>query len=1220
MAGNTAGLAFRSLRFFAKSHIAIALGVAAATAVIVGALVIGDSMRSSLRDLVLSRLDNVECLLHSRSFFEPDLVQQVGQTQADTAVVPTILFSSTSVEARRNQTLTRASRVQLLAVANDFWENLGQNPLSGETLAEDEVALNAALADELGVQAGDEITITISDPTGIPSDNPLGEREDKSIVLPRQKVVAILRDDSIGGISFTANQASAKNVIASLSTVQDILECGDQVNSAIALHKSPGIDTQSLCDKLNLALSPSIEDYGLVFRRYRRVFPDTSIGEQSDGQDPVVIYDYFQLSSQQLILDDFTSEQIAEKLPDQHSRLITYLLNSIAKTKPEESDLRSDRAAASFEPREDLDIRGLALQPGASMGDSRPVRSEAGKENELLSRRVPYSTVVGIEQNSNLHLRNFSTEQRLEYGQLRVPYCWINSWLAEQLEAEPGDWLEARYFQPETVEGNETETSLRMQIAGIVPLTEPTKEYTRGRPAQYSEPPTIFNDPNLTPAVKGITDQDSMFSWDTPFELTYKIDAKLDEGYFKRHRLTPKLFFPYYHTSRFRLFASRFGQTTAFRFPIDEKKAESQEAELRAEIEDALQGTRAYKGLNFIPIRQHQLTAASGTTPFDALFLSLSFFVIVAAIMLVYLLFKLSIQTRTSELGILQAQGYSPKRIRRLLMLEFALVSIIGSVAGIGLGLIYANGLIELLQSWWIGAISTRFLSFHASSLSITVGTSTGLSMCLVALYFGIRKACARQPLANLKGSSVDWGRRNPLLTGITLGGAGVLGIAAIALGFTAMNQAGMAKAGTFFGSGMLLLLSCLCLTRQFIEPGKHKRISGNNWTLALRAIGRNPNRSLLTIGLLSVASFLIASMGVFQISPSEKGYGGFNLLAESSLPIYRNLASGSIRADRLGDQAKELAGSSIVPMRAQFGEDASCNNLFQVARPTILGVPNSLAEMHDFAPESVEFEWAAARTPENPWSALTLYGYGSENAPIPVILDQNTAMWSLKQGAAINSLIKIPIDNEVVYFRTVGLLSNSVLQGKLLISQENFERLYPELSGYSFFLINSGNKEADKVTEVLESGWANEGLDVQPSEEVLAKFLGVQNTYIMAFQSLGALGLLLGTFGLVSVQLRSVLERRREFALMRAIGFAPKRLSTILAIETTLLLGGGMLIGGLCSLVALLPYVWEVGPQLNFISPLGMLAVVACVGMAAAIIAISSANRQSVLSGLRSE
>ena len=55
---------------------------------------------------------------------------------------------------------------------------------------------------------------------------------------------------------------------------------------------------------------------------------------------------------------------------------------------------------------------------------------------------------------------------------------------------------------------------------------------------------------------------------------------------------------------------------------------------------------------------------------------------------------------------------------------------------------------------------------------------------------------------------------------------------------------------------------------------------------------------------------------------------------------------------------------------------------------------------------------------------------------------------------------------------------------------------------------------------------------------ERLAAFHRVENTYLSTFQALGGLGLLLGTVGLSAIMFRNVLERRRELALLRAVGY----------------------------------------------------------------------------------
>src|SRR5690606_34070164 len=97
------------------------------------------------------------------------------------------------------------------------------------------------------------------------------------------------------------------------------------------------------------------------------------------------------------------------------------------------------------------------------------------------------------------------------------------------------------------------------------------------------------------------------------------------------------------------------------------------------------------------------------------------------------------------------------------------------------------------------------------------------------------------------------------------------------------------------------------------------------------------------------------------------------------------------------------------------------------------------------------------------------------------------------------------------------------VFQGVLLMSEENFQRLYPEQSGYRYFLIGDepgdgtrlSQEDSVELSRLLETELADYGFDAEPVVDRLAAFLAVQNTYLSTFQTLGGLGLLLGTFGL---------------------------------------------------------------------------------------------------------
>ncbi len=232
-------------------------------------------------------------------------------------------------------------------------------------------------------------------------------------------------------------------------------------------------------------------------------------------------------------------------------------------------------------------------------------------------------------------------------------------------------------------------------------------------------------------------------------------------------------------------------------------------------------------------------------------------------------------------------------------------------------------------------------------------------------------------------------------------------------------------------------------------------------------------------------------------------------------------------------------------------------------------------------------------------WSSLEVKALGTQEDPVPVVIDQNTAMWSLKMYGGVGEVRSFTYDGgSPVYFRVVGLLSNSILQGSLIVSESNFVRLFPNINGYRQMLIRSEKSDPEKIAEVLENRLGDAGVDVEPTAGLLARLLEVQNTYLRTFQGLGALGLLLGTFGLAAAQLRSVMERRGEFALLRAVGFTRRRIARLVLLEAVQLLAGGLFIAVIAAGGALVPYAVIGRAQVGWQEPAVLLVVVLIVGI----------------------
>ncbi len=114
----------------------------------------------------------------------------------------------------------------------------------------------------------------------------------------------------------------------------------------------------------------------------------------------------------------------------------------------------------------------------------------------------------------------------------------------------------------------------------------------------------------------------------------------------------------------------------------------------------------------------------------------------------------------------------------------------------------------------------------------------------------------------------------------------------------------------------------------------------------------------------------------------------------------------------------------------------------------------------------------------------------------------------------------------------------------------------------------------------------------------MLAGYARVQNTYLATFQTLGGLGLLLGTFGIVTVLLRSVVERRSELAMLLALGLRRRQVVAMIVIEHGILLLLGLAVGSSAALVAVVPHAVSALADVNWLSLGGMLSACLIAGL----------------------
>ena len=97
-------------------------------------------------------------------------------------------------------------------------------------------------------------------------------------------------------------------------------------------------------------------------------------------------------------------------------------------------------------------------------------------------------------------------------------------------------------------------------------------------------------------------------------------------------------------------------------------------------------------------------------------------------------------------------------------------------------------------------------------------------------------------------------------------------------------------------------------------------------------------------------------------------------------------------------------------------------------------------------------------------------------------------------------------------------------------------------------------------------------GITFHDSGERLRNFLKIEATYLIIFQMLGGLGLILGALGFGFIILRNVQDRQGEIATLKAIGFLDREIVANLFKEHVLLLFWAVLCGAVTAVISWIP------------------------------------------------
>jgi putative ABC transport system permease protein len=1181
-------LILRNLTYFRAASLAVVAGMVVATAVLAGSLMVGDSVRGSLRTLAVKRLGPVDYALVAGRFFDDSAasalaarVAQAPGVAGNFDVVPAVVASgsaSVNVAADNGPAAgsgastgtprkVRVGDVQILG----FGEWQAAKPGSAGVNAELHAALGAP-------PAGTPLALTFPSQEDAARESTVARRgvEETSVSLSVGGLSLDLPGrasaDMFAGFNLQGGQRTPRNAWVNLRELQDAVQQPTRANVLLARDKTmalSAVDARLVAQRSEEAVKAlndavrkvvTLGDYGLA------------VGSSKSTGERIV-----STSSTYLAPPVVQAAVDAARKLNVEPRLVTVnLVNRVVVT--------DDKGTAA------KDARALHYVIGAGISHLDDVEDapDAG----------------GATASENL-ARNLQTGVPRPATRLAGTDIVFNDETAKQLNVAVGDHIRLDYYRRDA-DGNLTEVTSAQQ--GLV-----------FRVARVIKTVGVGADASLTPAFKGLTDTDSVADWRPPKEL--KIDEKLAEkdndAYWKRHKAAPRLFVPI--DAARKLWGGPYGDVTGVRVPA--AKGDLYAETLRTTIDPAA------LGFAFQPVKLQQLAASAGSTDFSGLFVGFSFFLIAAAALLVAMLFRLNVEQRVRQFGLLAAVGFSPKKVRWLALAEGAILAVVGGAVGVALGVAYTWAMVYGLRTWWVGAVGTTALELYVLPKTLWAGFIFGFWVALLAVLWAVWRIGKVTPARLMVGQLTDaprgLGRRTgrvPRLLGVAFAVAGlaILGLVLVRV---------IPTPEVALGGGAVLLTAGLCYLGGVLRPRRHEAGTGDVRSVAMlgvRNANRHTARSVLSVGLIAFAAFTlitVASMqktGAGDTGDPKGGAGGYRLIAQAAVPILADLNTPAGR-DAAGFTGGDPTDAGVFRdwpavkfalLRRWAGQDISCLNMTKPTSPTVLGVPKSLADQNRFS-----FAGLIERT-DKPWSLLEK---PQPDGAVPVVADNETAQYILHLGVGDTLTLKDQLGRNRT-LRLVGTLSHSVFQSELLMGEANFRDLFPAQAGFGTLLVDCPPDKVQAVQQALNAELEPYAVSVDTTAARLEAYQQVQNTYLSTFRALGSLGLALGTIGLAVVLVRNVIERRGELALLSALGFLPKDRVKLILTENVLLLVLGLGVGTACALLGIVPTLLTSKSGVNWGS-LGLTLVgVLVLGLVASVVAVRMSGLRATPKDLRRE
>ncbi|PDW04518.1 FtsX-like permease family protein [Candidatus Viridilinea mediisalina] len=552
-------------------------------------------------------------------------------------------------------------------------------------------------------------------------------------------------------------------------------------------------------------------------------------------------------------------------------------------------------------------------------------------------------------------------------------------------------------------------------------------------------------------------------------------------------------------------------------------------------------------GAELLPAATRSNALEQMTRAFELNLTALSFLALIVGMFLIYNTVTFSVVQRRMLFGTLRCLGVTRGQLAALVLTEAALISLVGSLLGLALGVILGRGLVGLVTQ----TINDLYFVVTVRSLALDPlvllrGFVLGVVATLVAAAVPTLEALLTPPRTVLRRSSVEDRARHlvPRLAGVglllLLLGLGLLGLPA-EVGVGSLFVAFTALFAIVIGAALLAPLFTVGLMR--IARPLLGAVFGLLGRMAARAVEANLSRTAVAIAALMVAVSVTIGVGIMVHSFRQTVvvWLEHSLMADVYISPPSNTANriDGVLDPALPAQLAELEGvAAVVRLRS-----TQVNTL---VGPTILMAVDAGAERGRttlrFVAGGDDATWAA-------WDAGALL---------------ISEPFALRSGLGVGDSLRLRTDRGLQDFPIAGVYYDySSDRGIIRLRYNTYRAAWddPEISSLALYATPGSDSEA--LLARLRAATSGTGVLVSSNRALRESSLAVFDRTFAITAVLQLLATIVAFIGILSALMALQLERGRELAMLRANGLTPRQV-------WGLILGQTGLIGAVAGLLAI--------------------------------------------------